>query len=195
MSGYYGTGAGQLTADSSLQGVTKSFGGGEAYNYNSGNLLKNKGSGMDPLSAGLGAGASIFSNIMQGQAMNRQSDAMFAAAKAHAQAAERAGFQNLLAGQYALTGAKQFEQGLQREAANYQQAFLDPRKSILNAENITRAYGVELNPFAEKLRQKEQASGINTLLAGKYNPYFGGEVALSPFSFGRSPGYTTGSLV
>ena len=169
--GYYGTGSGQLTADPSLQGITKSFGGGEAYNFNSGNLLKNKVA--FPIGAALGAGATIFSGFMQGQAMNRQSDALFAAAKAQAQAAERAGFQNLLAGQNALTGAKQFEQGLQREAADYQQAFLDPRKSILNAENISRAYAGELTPAAQKLRQQESSGEINKLLAGKFMPMFG----------------------
>jgi hypothetical protein len=148
---------------------------------------------MFPLGAALGAGASIFSGIMQGQAANNQARAMFEAAKMQTQAAERAGFQNLLAGQYALTGAKQFEQGLQRDAADYQQAFLDPRKSILNVEDFNRRAAAELGPFGRKLSQQESSGEINKLLAGKFMPMF--DSPNKPFSYGRSPGYTTGSLV
>jgi len=63
---YFGTGAGSLTADPQLQGITKSFGGGEAFNFNSGN----KASGMfDPLSLGLGLGSSVISGLFgMGQA-------------------------------------------------------------------------------------------------------------------------------
>ena len=148
---------------------------------------------MFPVGAALGAGASVFSGIMQGRAANNQARAMFEAAKMQTQAAERAGFQNLLAGQYSLTGAKQFEQGLQRDAADYQQAFLDPRKSILNVEDFNRRAAAELGPFGRKLSQQEKSSEINSLLAGKFMPMF--ESASKPFSYGRTPGYTTGSLV
>jgi hypothetical protein len=61
---YYGTGSGSLTADPALKNVTKSFGGGEAFNFNSGNKV----GGMDPLSAGLGlasAGLGFISGIGQ----------------------------------------------------------------------------------------------------------------------------------
>jgi hypothetical protein len=68
MGSYYGTGSGSLTADPALRnhswGITKSFGGGEAFNFNSGN----KAGGMDPLSAGLGlasAGLGFISGIGQ----------------------------------------------------------------------------------------------------------------------------------
>jgi hypothetical protein len=68
MGSYYGTGSGSLTADPALGnhswGITKSFGGGEAFNFNSGN----KAGGMDPLSAGLGlasAGLGFISGIGQ----------------------------------------------------------------------------------------------------------------------------------
>ena len=179
---------------SGTSSFSPSWGDSTAYNPSSG-ILKGAGGGsMFPVGAALGAGAQIFSGIMQGQAMNRQSDAMFAAAKAQAQAAERAGFQNLLAGQYALTGAKQFEQGLQRDAADYQQAFLDPRKSVLSVEDITRKAAAELGPLGQKLRQQEKSGEINSTLAGKFMPMFG-YIADRPFSYGRAPGYTTGSLV
>ena len=64
MGSYYGTGSGSLTADPALKGITKSFGGGEAFNFNSGN----KAGGMDPLSAGLGlasAGLGFISGMGQ----------------------------------------------------------------------------------------------------------------------------------
>ena len=185
---YYGTGAGELTADPALKGVTKSFGGGEAYNFNSGNR-----SVAFPVGALLGAGAQAFSGLMEGRALRNQTNMEYELGKAQLGFAERAGLQNLLAGQYALTGAKQYDMGLQRDAANYQQAFLDPRKSILNVEDFNRRAAGELNPFAQKLRQQEKAGDINTLLAGKFMPMF--ESANKPFSYGRAPGYTTGSLV
>lgn len=65
MASYYGTGAGNLMPDRALSGVTKSHGGGEAFNFNSGN----KTGGMDPLSLGLGLGSSVISGLFgMGQA-------------------------------------------------------------------------------------------------------------------------------
>ena len=63
---YYGTGAGSLTADPALKDITKSFGGGEAFDFNSGN----KASGMfDPVTLGLGLGSSVISGLFgMGQA-------------------------------------------------------------------------------------------------------------------------------
>ena len=109
------------------------------------------------------------------------------------EAEERARFQGLLAAQNAATYGKQFDMGLQRDAANYQQAFLDPRKSILNAEDFNRRAAAELGPFGRKLSQQESSGEINKLLAGKFMPMF--DSANNPFSYGRAPGYTTGSLV
>lgn len=66
MASYYGTGSGSLTADPALRGTTKSWGGGEAFDFNSGN--KAGGSGMDPASIALAAGnglASFFTGIGQ----------------------------------------------------------------------------------------------------------------------------------
>jgi hypothetical protein len=63
---YYGTGAGSLTADPALKDITKSFGGGEAFDFNSGN----KASSMfDPVTLGLGLGSSVISGLFgRGQA-------------------------------------------------------------------------------------------------------------------------------
>ena len=172
MGSYYGTGAGELTTDPSLKKVTKmAFPVGEA----------------------LGAGAQVFNGLMQGRAMRNQTNMEYALGKASLAAAERAGFQNLLAGQYGMTGGQQFAQGLQRDAADYQQAFLDPRKSILNVEDFNRRAATELGSFGRKLNQQESSGEINRLLAGKFMPMF--DSPNKPFSYGRAPGYTTGSLV
>ena len=57
---YYGTGAGSLTADPALRGTTKSWGVGEASDFNSGN----KAGGMfDPVTLGLGLGSSVISGL------------------------------------------------------------------------------------------------------------------------------------
>jgi hypothetical protein len=179
---------------SGTSSFSPSWGDSTSYNPSSGILKGAGGSVAFPLGAALGAGASVFSGFMQGQAANNQARAMFEAAKMQAQAAERAGFQNLLAGQYALTGGKQFEQGLQRDAANYQQAFLDPRKSVLTAEDLTRRSAAELGSFGQRLRQQSNRDEIQRTLAGKYNGAFG-QVYQNPFMFGQTPGYAAGSLV
>jgi len=182
---------------SGTSSFSPSWGASTSYNPSSGVLKGSGGGSMFPVGAALGAGASIFSGIMQGNAMNRQADAMFEAAKMQAQAAERAGFQNLLAGQYALTSAKQFEEGLQRNAANYQQAFLDPRKSVLESENRARGFADMLSPDAQKLRWQNNIDAMNRTLSEKraVTDAMFGRVAEQPFGYGNMPGYATGSLV
>ena len=141
----------------------------------------------------VGGIGSIVGGIGSAIGANAQAKAAQRIAGWQIEAEERARFQSLLAGQNAATYGKQFDMGLQRDAANYQQAFLDPRKSILNAEDFNRRAAAELGPFGRKLSQQEKAGDINTLLAGKFMPMF--ESASKPFSYGRAPGYTTGSLV
>jgi len=67
MAAYYGTGSGSLTADPRLQGITKSFGGGEAFNFDSGNLAKKSGMAFDPVSLGIGLGSSVISGLFGSQ--------------------------------------------------------------------------------------------------------------------------------
>jgi hypothetical protein len=110
------------------------------------------------------------------------------------EAEERARFQSLLAGQNANTYGKQFEMGLQRDAANYQQAFLDPRKSILSVEDLTRRSAAELGSFGQRLRQQSNRDEIQRTLAGKYSGAVG-QIYQNPFMFGQTPGYASGSLV
>jgi hypothetical protein len=162
------------------------------YNYNNSSF-----DGGDSMKIGpemvIGGIGSIVGGIGSAIGARNQAIASQNIARMNLESAERAGFQNLLAGQWGGTGKELFAQGLQRDAADYQQAFLDPRKSILNAENIGRTYAGELNPFAQKLRQQESSGEVNKLLAGKFMPMF--DSPNKPFSYGRAPGYTTGSLV
>ena len=67
MAAYYGTGSGSLTADPRLQGITKSFGGGEAFNFDSGNLAKKSGMAFDPTSLAIGLGSSLISGLFGNQ--------------------------------------------------------------------------------------------------------------------------------
>jgi hypothetical protein len=140
--------------------------------------------------------SSIVGGIFGAIGANRQADAQIQAAGIQAQAQRDAAFQNLLAGQYALTGAKQFEQGLQQKAADYQQAFLDPRKSQLASEDRQRGITDALSPGAQKLRWQQNTDQLNRTLADKnaqLSKIFG-YTADQPFSFGNMPGYAAGSL-
>ena len=162
------------------------------YNYNnsSSNTGDNMKIGPEMVIGGIGQ---IVGGIGSAIGARNQAIASQNIARMNLEAAAQGAFENRLAGQWAGTGQELFAQGLQRDAANYQQAFLDPRKSILNAENIGRTYAGELNPFAQKLRQQESSGEINKALAGKFMPMF--DSPNKPFSYGRAPGYTTGSLV
>lgn len=177
---------------SSASSAYPSWGSSLQYNPSSGVL--NKSSGMAfPVGAAIGAIGQIGGAALGALGANSQAKAAERMARWQIEAEERARFQSLLAGQNANTYGKQFDMSLQRDAANYQQAFLDPRKSILNAEDLTRRAAAELSPFGQKLRQQDKSGEINSLLAGKFMPMF--ESASKPFTYGRVPGYTVGSLV
>jgi hypothetical protein len=167
---------------------------GNSLNYNNNNSSSNGGNNMligpEMVVGGVGA---LAKGVGDAFAANTAARSAQNIARMNLEAAAQGAFENRLFGQWAGTGKELFAQGLQRDAANYQQAFLDPRKSILNAENIGRTYAGELSPFAQKLRQQEKSGGIDTLLAGKFMPMF--DSPNKPFSYGRAPGYTTGSLV
>jgi hypothetical protein len=163
------------------------------YKYGGGSSQggKNMIIGPEMVVGGIGA---LVGGIGSAIGANAQAKSAERMARWQIEAEERARFQGLLAGQNAATYGKQFDMGLQRDAANYQQAFLDPRKSILNAEDFTRRAAAELSPFGQKLSQKEQSNEIQRTLAGKYNGMFG-QINQSPFMFGQKPGYTTSSFV
>jgi hypothetical protein len=162
--------------------------------YNNNNASKggdNMNIGPEMVVGGIG---SIVGGIGSAIGANAQAKAMQNIAGWQIQAEDRARFQSLLAGQNAMTYGKQFDMGLQRDAANYQQGFLDPRKSILGAEDLTRKAAVQLGPFGQQLRQQQNTDEINRTLAGKYSPLFG-NISANPYNFGVMPGYTASSLV
>jgi hypothetical protein len=105
-----------------------SWGSSVGYNPSSGIFSSSSGGGggLGPAAAIAGIGQAV-GGIASAFGAGRQADAMFAAAVAQAQAAERAGFQNLLGGQYALTGAKDYAQYLDRNAKQTQLNFFDRR--------------------------------------------------------------------
>lgn len=140
--------------------------------------------------------SSLIGGIAGGFGANRQADAMIQAAGIQAQSQRDAAFQNLLAGQYALTGAKQFDRFQQQKAADYQQTFLDPRTSQLSSENRQRGITDALSPGAQKLRWQQNTDQLNRTLAEKraVTDAMFGPVAQQPFAYGNMPGYAAGSL-
>lgn len=198
---YYGTGSGSLTADPALKnhpwGITKSFGGGEASDFNSGN----KAGGMDPFSAGLGlasAGVNFLSGLGQQKTSANIAKAGFAAQNAaflegrEANKGQLAGalFDKLFS---ADTGAR-LSFGLEKEADKYKRQFVYPFERALNTENIERERAFEMDPRTRQLEAQKRrgrmedemfraalpgamafgATGPFASLAGKYGFTFGG---------------------
>ena len=194
---YYGTGSGSLTADPALRGVTKSWGGGEASDFNSGN----KAGGMDPFSAGLGlasAGVNFLSGLGQQKTSANIAKAGFAAQNAaflegrEANKGQLAGalFDKLFS---ADTGAR-LSFGLEKEADKYKRQFVYPFERALNTENIERERAFEMDPRTRQLEAQKRrgrmedemfraalpgamafgATGPFASLAGKYGFTFGG---------------------
>lgn len=176
-------------------GSSFSPGWSDSFSYNPSSSISNQsgGSGMWPLALA-GLGSSLVSGIFGGMASNRQSDAMLQAAGMQAQATRDASFHNLLGGQYALTGAKEFDRFQQQKAADYQQTFLDPRASVLASEDRQRGIADMLSPGAQKLRRQQNTDQLNRTLAEKraVTDAMFGPVAERPFGYGNAPGYTVG---
>jgi len=166
-----------------------------SYNLNfdtTSNYLGNSSAskGMWPLALA-GLGSSVISGIFGGMQANNQAEAQLQAAKWQVEAQRDANFSNLLAGQYAQTGAQQFNRFEQQKAADYQQAFLDPRKSMLASEVRQRSLADELSPAAQKLRRQQNVDQLNRDLASKraVTDAMFGQVAQNPFAYGNVPGY------
>ena len=167
-----------------------------AYYGNGGpNLLDGEKSmlGYDPLTLGVSAATSIFSNAMQGQQANRQIEAAFAIEGRKNAAAERAAFQNLLAGQYNSTFAPMVDFQRQKLATNIQQDIFDPKKMSLASEQFGRGVADQLAPDALKLAQTKNLFDINKSLAEKraVTDAMFGPVRTTPFNYDY-PSYTMG---
>ena len=164
-----------------------------------GDLSKSGGSGgggmfgFDPLTLGVSAATSIFSNVMQGQQANRQMETDFAIQQYKNAAAERAAFQNLLAGQYSQTFAPMVDFQRQKLATNIQQDIFDPKKMSLASEQFGRRVSDELAPDALKLAQTKNLFDLNKSLAEKraVTDAMFGPVRNTPFNY-EYPSYTMG---
>jgi len=167
-----------------------------AYYGNGGaNLLdgENKMIGVDPLTLGVSAATSIFSGIMGGQQANRQIEADLAIQGMKNAAADRAGFQNLLAGQYSQTFAPMVDFQRQKLATNIQQDIFDPKKMSLGSEQFGRRVSDELAPDALKLAQTKNLFDLNKSLAEKraVTDAMFGPVRTTPFNY-EYPSYAVG---
>jgi hypothetical protein len=164
-----------------------------------GSLSKSSsGGGMfDPLSMGIMAGGSLLSSIfggaMSGQQANRQIEADFAIQGMKNAAAERAGLQNLLAGQYSQTFAPMVDFQRQKLATNIQQDIFDPKKMSLASQQFGRGVADQLDPDALKLAQTKNLFDLNKSLAEKraVTDAMFGPVRNTPFNYDY-PSYTLG---
>jgi hypothetical protein len=174
MGSYYGTGSGSLTADPALGnhswGITKSFGGGEAFNFNSGN----KAGGMDPLSLGLGLGSSVIGGLFgMGQAKTSAS-----IAQAQLAAQNAAMLEGREQNKGALAGAlfnKLFDAGsggdiaFGREKAG-KEFLVGPyanRLIGLNSEEAKRARLAAISPESKELAQFNNRLAIDREIAAR----------------------------
>jgi hypothetical protein len=149
--------------------------------------------GFDPLTLGVSAATSIFSGIMGGQQANRQIEADFAIQQYKNAAADRAAFQNLLAGQYNSTQAPMVDFQRQKLATNIQQDIFDPKKMSLASEQFGRGVSDQLAPDALKLAQTKNLFDLNKSLAEKraVTDAMFGPVRNTPFNYDY-PSYTMG---
>jgi hypothetical protein len=111
---------------------------------------------------------------------------MAAAANAQYQAARDASFASLLGGQWAATGAKEWDQLMQKNAANYQQSFLDPKKIELATEANRAAWEDQLSGPAQQLRRQKNIDELYNSLAQRTatTDAMFGPIQRSPFSYG-----------
>jgi len=160
MAYYYGTGAGSLSADPGLAkytDYTKSFGGGEAYNYNSGNLAKKGGGQMWGAigAAGLGMIGDIFSSQNQAAAMQQASWNSAKAQEYAANSARQLGWDQAkaqmgtnLANQLAQIGYgadTEFERQKLGKELEYNK--FNPKASAQAREGIRASIGAEQDPL------------------------------------------------
>ena len=143
---YYGTGAGDLRPDRALSGITQSHGGGEAFNFNSGNKFSGGFGAMLPaIGAIASAGASLFGGIMGNRTQAQTAQAQINAARDAAIAANiwNEAFRQDRAGEF-VAGARQ------KDVANLMQYQLGTGEltgnlaSAIGGRNATFGYGADL---------------------------------------------------
>ena len=174
MASYYGTGSGQLQADPSLAGITKSFGGGEAFDFNSGNLLKSGSSGMDPWSLGLGLGGSLISGLFGlGQARTSASIAQAQLAAQNQAILEgreqtKAALGSSMWSPIFQTGAGgDIAFGREKEAKKWMQGPFAERQLALGSEAKERERRARISPESKEAARFENRLAIERSLAEK----------------------------
>ena len=165
------------------------------YNGSSNSNTGKSGGGMGPelLIAGLG---SLIGGIGGGLGANSQANAQVQAAAINAQQQGRATVLNGLTGLWAATGGSQFQADLQKKAADYQLAFLEPRKIQLASQERQTGIADALSPGAQKLRWQQNADQLNRTLSeqkARADAMFG-PTQENPYSYGRMPSYATTSF-
>ena len=163
---YYGTGAGDLRPDRALSGITQSHGGGEAFNFNSGNKFSGGFGAMLPaIGAIASAGASLFGGIMGNRTQAQTAQAQINAARDAAIAANiwNEAFRQDRAGEF-VAGARQ------KDVANLMQYQLGTGQLDLGqAELRSGDYGKQLQ-FA--LGRDELTGNLASAIGGR-NATFG----------------------
>lgn len=170
MEAYFGTGTGSLTADPALRNVTKSFGGGEAFDFNSGNKVGS----MDPASIALAAGsglASIFTGIGQQRTAASTAEAQLRAQNA-AMLEGREQNKGQLAGslfnQIFGTGTSaDIAFGREKEAEKYKRQFLAPFDLALGSEASKRERLAAISPEAKERARFENKLAIERETAAR----------------------------
>jgi hypothetical protein len=166
--------------------------------YNSSNTSnsgkKNMAFGIDDIL--LSAGLSAIGGIGSAFGANSQANGQIQAAAINAQQQGRATVLNGLTGLWAATGGSQFQADLQKKAADYQLAFLEPRKMQLASQERQTGIADALSPGAQKLRWQQNADKLNYRLAEIDKQMSGlfGPIQENPYSYGRMPSYATTSF-
>jgi len=172
---YFGTGAGSLTADPALKnhpwGITKSFGGGEAFNFNSGN----KASGMfDPVTLGLGLGSSVIGGLFgmgqqktSARIAQAQLDAQNAAMLEGREANKLAGALNIFGQTFGAGTASDLSFGREKEAEKYKRQFLAPFDLALGSEASKRERLAAISPEAKERARFENRLAIERETASR----------------------------
>jgi hypothetical protein len=172
MASYYGTGAGNLMPDRALSGITQSHGGGEAFNFNSGNKAGGGfGSMLGPALGLASAGIGLISGIGQQRTAASIAQAQLAAQNAaflEGRERDKGALAGSLFNQIFGTGtgadlsfnrekaAKQFEVGPYAE-----------RLMGLNSESAKRERLAAISPESKERAQFENRLAIQRSLAEK----------------------------
>lgn len=167
------------------------------YQYNSSNT-SNSGKknmiGIDDIA--LAAISTGIGGLGSALGANSQNNGQIQGAIINAQQQGRAAALQGYTGIWAATGGAQAQADLQKRAAEYQLAFLEPRKMQLASEERQRGFADSSSPAAQKLRWQFNTDKLNQTLAeqqARTDAMFG-PVRENSYSYGRIPSFATTSF-